>query len=40
MIDADHDGIISKRDMINFLVEERHSKKIYPYNYVKAIELM
>jgi len=26
--------------MINFLVEERHSKKIYPYNYVKAIELM
>ena len=40
MIDTDQDNFISKKDMIKFLTMERFGKKIFPYNHVKAIELM
>lgn len=40
MIDSDQDSHISKKDMIKFLTIERFNKKIFPYNHVKAIELL
>jgi len=40
MLDDDHDEVLSKKDIIKFLVMERYGQKIYPYNYVKAIELL
>ena len=40
MIDADQDNHISKKDMIKFLTMERFNKKIFPYNHVKAIEIL
>ena len=40
MIDDDHDNIISKKDMIKFLVMDRYGQKIFPFNYVRAIELL
>ena len=40
MIDLDQDNHISKKDMIKFLTMERFKKKIFPYNHVKAIELL
>ena len=40
MIDTDQDNHISKKDMIKFLTMERFNKKIFPYNHVKAIEIL
>jgi Ca2+-binding EF-hand superfamily protein len=40
MIDEDHDSCISKKDMIKFLVTNRYGIKIFPFNYVKAVELL
>jgi Ca2+-binding EF-hand superfamily protein len=40
MIDNDQDNFISKKDMMKLLSIERFGKKIFPYNYVKAIETL
>ncbi len=40
MIDADHDNNISKKDIIKYLVTERYNKKIFPFNYVRSVELL
>ena len=40
LLDADQDNYISKKDMIKFLITERFGKKIFPYNYIHAIELL
>ena len=39
MLDTDLDEKISKKDMIKFLTTERFDKKIFPYNFVKAVEI-
>ncbi|KAL4434591.1 hypothetical protein ABPG74_007375 [Tetrahymena malaccensis] len=40
MIDDDHDEVISKKDIIKFLVKERYGEEVFPFNQVKAIELL
>lgn len=40
MIDEDHDSNISKKDLIKFLVVSRYNQKIYPFNFIKAIDLL
>ncbi len=40
MLDTDHDGNISKKDMMVFLVSESFGQKIFPYNYVKAVDYL
>ncbi|CAD8200509.1 unnamed protein product (macronuclear) [Paramecium tetraurelia] len=40
MLDSDHDNFISKKDLMNFLVQKRNGKKIFYYNYMKAVELL
>ena len=39
MLDTDLDDKISKKDMIKFLTTERFGKKIFPYNFMKAVEI-
>lgn len=40
MLDNDRDNYISKKDLMTLLVSERFQEKIFPFNYIKAVELM
>lgn len=40
LLDTDHDNFISKKELMNFLVQKRNGKKIFYYNYMKAVELL
>ena len=40
MLDSDHDSNVSKKDMMLFLVIEKYGSKIFPYNYVKAVDFL
>ncbi|KRX00138.1 hypothetical protein PPERSA_10637 [Pseudocohnilembus persalinus] len=40
MIDDDHDQSISKKDMIKFLVQDHNGQKIFPINFIRAIEIL
>lgn len=32
MIDDDHDEVISKKDIIKFLIKERYGAQVFPFN--------
>lgn len=38
MIDTDCDSYISKKDILEYLLELRFGKRIFPFNYIQAIE--
>lgn len=40
LLDSDHDHFISKKDLMTFLVQKRNNKKIFYFNYMKAVELL
>lgn len=38
MLDSDHDNLISKSDLYDFLSLVKFGRKLYPYNYIRVVE--